>query len=73
MNVSLPDELKAFVDRRTSTGAYSSSSEYVRELIRRDRELEDFRDALLQGAESPVHGPADDGFFDALRSGDRRR
>jgi putative addiction module CopG family antidote len=38
MNVSLPDELKIFVDERVSHDGYGSTSEYVRDLIRRDRE-----------------------------------
>ena len=38
MNISLPSALKSFVDERVSQGAYGTSSEYVRELIRRDRE-----------------------------------
>jgi len=36
MNISLPDPLKQFVDSQISTGRYSSTSEYVRELIRAD-------------------------------------
>jgi antitoxin ParD1/3/4 len=38
MNVSLPDEMKAFVDSCLEREGYSSASEYVRALIRRDRE-----------------------------------
>ena len=37
MNVSLPGSLKAFVDERVRKDGYSTSSEYVRELIRVDR------------------------------------
>jgi len=37
MNISLPELLKAFVDERVSTDGYSTSSEYVRELIRADQ------------------------------------
>ena len=37
MNVSLPDELKDFVDDRVDQSGYGSTSEYVRDLIRRDR------------------------------------
>jgi antitoxin ParD1/3/4 len=36
MNISLPDALKAFVDAQVTQGGYGTSSEYVRELIRRD-------------------------------------
>ena len=37
MNISLPEALKAFVDEQVATRGYSTSSEYVRELIRRDQ------------------------------------
>ena len=36
MNISLPDTLKSFVDERVNQGCYGTSSEYVRELIRKD-------------------------------------
>lgn len=72
MNISLPDELKAYVDRRTAEGAYQSSSEYVRELIRKDQDLQQFRGLLREGLQSPIEGAADEAFFDELRSRARR-
>ena len=36
MNVSLPEALKDFVEDQVSARGYSTSSEYVRELIRKD-------------------------------------
>ncbi len=38
MNVSLPDQMKDWVEAQTSSGQYSNSSDYVRDLIRRDQE-----------------------------------
>lgn len=38
MNVSLPDSMKEWVESRTQTGRYGNSSDYVRDLIRRDQE-----------------------------------
>ena len=38
MNVSLPAELKAWVERQVRAGRYSNASEYVRDLIRRDQD-----------------------------------
>jgi antitoxin ParD1/3/4 len=38
MNVSLPDAMKSWVEGRAETGAYSNASDYVRDLIRKDRE-----------------------------------
>jgi antitoxin ParD1/3/4 len=37
MNISLPDPMKEFVEEQVSAGAYSSASEYVRELVRADQ------------------------------------
>ena len=36
MNISLPVQLKEFVDGQVGSGRYSSVSEYVRDLIRND-------------------------------------
>ena len=38
MNVSLPDQMKAWVEDQSATGRYANSSDYVRDLIRRDQE-----------------------------------
>jgi len=37
LNISLPDPMKDFVERQVSNGGYSSSSEYVRALIREEQ------------------------------------
>ena len=44
MNVSLPDKMKEWVEGRAATGAYSSASDYVRDLIRRDQESSAYRE-----------------------------
>lgn len=67
MNVSLPDDLKIFVDERVTHGGYGSTSEYVRDLIRRDRERGHLRNLVLEGANSGPGVPADTAYFDALR------
>ena len=67
MNISLPDTLKSFVDNQVGARGYSTSSEYVRELIRKDRDRQRFREMLLEGAASPPAGIADADFFDRLR------
>jgi antitoxin ParD1/3/4 len=41
LHVSLPDDMRAFVDHRASgKSAFATPSEYVRDLIRRDMALE---------------------------------
>jgi antitoxin ParD1/3/4 len=72
MNVSLPESLKAFVDEQVSSRGYGTSSEYVRELIRKDRETQRLRSLLLEGAASAPAAPADARYFDALRDRVRR-
>ncbi|MEM7305364.1 MAG: type II toxin-antitoxin system ParD family antitoxin [Planctomycetota bacterium] len=61
MNISLPKALRSFVNERVSGSAYTSASEYVRELIRKDRDDRAAHDRLegllLEGFSS---GPAAD-------------
>ncbi|MCM2473703.1 type II toxin-antitoxin system ParD family antitoxin [Rhizobium sp. CG5] len=38
MNISLPDQMKQWVERQTEGGRYGNASDYVRDLIRRDQE-----------------------------------
>lgn len=45
MNVSIPERLKGWAERRVADGRYSSTSDYVRDLIRRDEEAELRREA----------------------------
>ncbi len=56
LNISLPEQLRAYVETQVNTGDYGTPSEYVRELIRRDKEN---RLRQLEGE-----------LLEALRSGD---
>ena len=68
MNISLPDTLKSFVDQQVSTRGYGTSSEYVRELIRKDQDRLRLRNLLLAGAESELGpSPFTPDYFDSLR------
>jgi antitoxin ParD1/3/4 len=67
MNISLPDALKSFVDEQVAGRGYGTSSEYVRELIRRDQDRQHLRMLLLAGASSPKGQPTDSAYFDGLR------
>ena len=67
MNISLPDGLKAYVDELVQTEGYGTSSEYVRELIRRDQDRRQFKEHLLLGMRSGIEGPMDAAFFASLR------
>jgi antitoxin ParD1/3/4 len=40
MNISIPEKLKGWVELRVAEGRYSSTSDYMRDLVRRDQEHE---------------------------------
>lgn len=67
MNISLPEPMKAFVDAQVSERGYGTSSEYVRELIRKEQDRQHLRALLLAGGESAASLPADAAYFDSLR------
>ncbi len=55
MNISLPENLKEFVESQVQSGDYSSVSEFIRTLVRReqrDREREQLEMRILEGLSS---------------------
>ena len=68
MNISLPDALKTYVDEQVTGRGYGTSSEYVRELIRKDQDRQRLRSLLLEGAASPAGEPIDQAYFASLRA-----
>jgi len=67
MNISLTDDLKIFVDQQVADQSYTSTSEYVRSVLRRERDISQLREVLLAGSEGPYQ-PMDKAYFDNLRS-----
>jgi antitoxin ParD1/3/4 len=70
MNISLPEALKAFVDERVSKDGYSTSSEYVRELIRVDQVRRAERELALllrEGLESGEGVPVNRAYWESKR------
>lgn len=58
MSFALPETLRAYIDERVRTGEYGNTSEYLRDLIRRDQQEQAgvrLRDLIIAGLES---GPA---------------
>ncbi|MGK0491118.1 MAG: antitoxin ParD1/3/4 [Sphingomonas echinoides] len=49
MNVQLPDDLQRWTDARAVEGGFDSGSDYVRDLVRRDRDYAQ-KLAVLQAA-----------------------
>jgi len=72
MNISLPDSLKSFVDEQVSQRGFSTSSEYMRELIRKDQDRATLREMLLGGARSEAVGYCDENYFEGLRKSVKR-
>ena len=70
MNISLPQDLKKYIARRTKAG-YSTPSEYVRELVRMDQERQAAKDRLngllLEGLDSGEPLPASPAFWNELK------
>ncbi|MDN5925093.1 MAG: type II toxin-antitoxin system ParD family antitoxin [Xanthomonadales bacterium] len=70
MNISLPDPLKDFVDEEVRAGSFSSTSDYMRDLIRQ-RQRAKAEDALRRLiAEGLASGPASEvtpDTFDQMR------
>ena len=57
MNISLPDEMKAFVEVQMATEGYASASEYLRALIREAQKSQAKRELeakLLEGLQGPA-------------------
>jgi len=67
MNISLPEEMKAFVDAQVAERRYGNASEYMRDLIRRDLAREQFRAVILSSLESGPSVEWTPAHFDALR------
>jgi antitoxin ParD1/3/4 len=68
MNISLPNTLKTFVDKQVKQRGFGTSSEYIRELIRRDKGNQQLRDLLFAGAASSPAITVDDTYFNSLRN-----
>ena len=66
-NLILPEELRVFADGRAAAAGYRNTSEYLQDLIRRDRDQLQFRDHLLEGARAESAGPMDADYFAELR------
>jgi antitoxin ParD1/3/4 len=68
MNISLPEELKEYVEQQAK-GGYSTPSEFVRDLIRRDQKRcvkERLEQLLLEGLESGK--PVPEAFWTNLKT-----
>lgn len=70
MSLALPEELRAYVDERVASGEYGNTSEYLRELIRRDRQEQSvnrLRTLVVEGLESGDPVPLTDERVERMR------
>ncbi|WP_146597728.1 ribbon-helix-helix domain-containing protein [Novipirellula aureliae] len=60
LNLSLTDELRAFVNQNSGDGTlYATPSEYVRDLLRQQKarqEAASARDAIIEGYQDAIEG-----------------
>ena len=72
MNISLPDQLRAFVDQQVATGRFANASDYVRDLIRDDQErakgLAELQELIREGLESGVSDKSIEQIFAEARA-----
>jgi len=55
MSFALPESMRDYIDTRVRDGSYGNTSEYLRELIRRDQEQQAaarLRELITEGLES---------------------
>jgi antitoxin ParD1/3/4 len=74
MNISIPEKLKGWAESRVADGRYSSTSDYVRDLVRRDQENEEklrrLKAAIDEGRRSGISKRK---IEDIIAEGRRRR
>ena len=73
MNISLPDQLRAFIDDQVAEHGYGTSSEYIRMLVRKEQALAKVRALVMEGGAAPIVGVADEAYFESKREYVRQR
>lgn len=72
MNISLPEGLKTWAEHRVAEGRYASTSDYIRDLIRRDeedaRELAWLQAEIDKGLASGIDPRSHEEIFAEIRS-----
>ena len=53
LNISIPDEMRSWIDLQVESGRFANASDYIRDLIRHNQsEKEIIRMALIEGENS---------------------
>jgi len=76
LSFALPETMRAYIDARVATGHYGNTSEYIRELIRKDQAEESrvrlralIEEGLASGSGRPLTQADEDELF-AIARGD---
>ncbi len=70
MNVSLPTDLKTWVDEQVAEGGFGTASEYLRDMLRRTRERQTRRridSTLIEAIDRGANIKMDSADFTAIR------
>ena len=76
MNVSLPPDLKRWLDAQVRSGGYGTSSEYIRDILRRARQRQQRRaidDMLIEAVEEGANIEMDEKDWSYIRQAARAR
>ena len=77
MNISLPEQMKAWVEEQTRSGRYGNSSDVVRDLIRREQiradKIANMQRLVDQGRASGISDRTPREIIDAARAELRKR
>ena len=72
MNISLPQEMKDWVEAQTKDGKYANSSDYVRDIIRRaierDAKIAAINEKIAEGLASGVSEQSPKEIFAEIRA-----
>jgi antitoxin ParD1/3/4 len=73
--ISLPDDIKQFMDEQIAKGVFKNHSDYIQALLIEDKQVQlaadellgNLKDKLIKGANSPQTGEADEKYIESLR------
>jgi len=73
MNISIPGALKRWAEARVAEGRYSSTSDYVRDLVRRDQDAVEAARRLSAAIAEGLSSPETDATIDSILADRRTR
>jgi len=72
MNVSLPEQMRSWVEENVKSGRYANASDYVRDLIRKDKDrgigIEQIQALITEGINSGISNKSVDDVWNEVKS-----